>query len=601
MDGGGVAVATEVHFMKRPAVFFDRDNTLIVSDGYLGDPDRVVLVDGASEAVARVREMGFAAVVFSNQSGVARGMFGEDAVYAVNHRLDELLHEDNPAATIDRHEFCPFHPQAPVEKYRQESELRKPKPGMIHQAARTLDLDLSRSWVVGDAPRDIEAGHVAGVRTILLKIPGLPPSVALSERLTVQPDYTAWSLKEAIDFIQRNRNKPSGRAAEVEQSAEVETAEAESEAESDGETEEPVAVGAVAESAAVEEEHGSEHSASRARRGDHDGTSDTDADGERMAEVAAEAARDAASEDSARRDEDAAVEAAAETAAAMVAVAEAEAELGAGRESDGAATAASAEQGGASEAAAEDDDGESGPRSSAPQAESPPRGRLTLTWGERMRVAKAQGLLPTRAEEELPTPRPTAMAVAAAAEAAQQAQAPATRETTGSSTASEPNRPTAPVSALAAIPAEPETAAASAAHPDPTATTTRSAAEIAESQLPVKYVATDRTSSAPQQSREERSASGAGAAEPQAAPRDIARLTDVAEQILQELKRANEHVGDFSVGKVLAGVLQILVLAGFVLAYMRWDVPNNEAVKILLVTVALQAFTISLTIMGKQR
>jgi D-glycero-D-manno-heptose 1,7-bisphosphate phosphatase len=65
--------------MKRPAVFFDRDNTLIVSDGYIGDPDRVVLVDGAAEAVARVREMGFAAVVFSNQSGVARGMFGEDA------------------------------------------------------------------------------------------------------------------------------------------------------------------------------------------------------------------------------------------------------------------------------------------------------------------------------------------------------------------------------------------------------------------------------------------------------------------------------------------------------------------------------------------
>src|SRR4051794_9501991 len=75
--------------MKRPAVFFDRDNTLIVSDGYLGDPDRVVLIDGAAEAVARVRGLGFAAVVFSNQSGVARGLFGEDAVYAVNHRLDE--------------------------------------------------------------------------------------------------------------------------------------------------------------------------------------------------------------------------------------------------------------------------------------------------------------------------------------------------------------------------------------------------------------------------------------------------------------------------------------------------------------------------------
>ena len=75
--------------MGRPAVFFDRDNTLIVSDGYLSDPADVALVEGAADAVARVRAMGFAAVVFSNQSGVARGMFTEDAVYAVNGRLGQ--------------------------------------------------------------------------------------------------------------------------------------------------------------------------------------------------------------------------------------------------------------------------------------------------------------------------------------------------------------------------------------------------------------------------------------------------------------------------------------------------------------------------------
>src|SRR5262245_54226960 len=77
--------------MKRPAVFFDRDNTLIVSDGYLGDPSQVRLVKGAADAVARARAMGFVTVVFSNQSGVARGMFGEEDVRAVNARLDELL------------------------------------------------------------------------------------------------------------------------------------------------------------------------------------------------------------------------------------------------------------------------------------------------------------------------------------------------------------------------------------------------------------------------------------------------------------------------------------------------------------------------------
>ena len=191
--------------MNRPAVFFDRDNTLIVSGGYLGDPEQVELVEGAADAVAKVRAMGFAAVVFSNQSGVARGMFGEEAVYAVNHRLDELLNEDNPAATIDRHEFCPYHPEAVVERYRKDSDLRKPKPGMILQAARTLSLDLSRSWVIGDAPRDLEAGRAAGCKTIWLRVPGLPESEAANQPVTVTPDFVATSLGEAVGFIERHR------------------------------------------------------------------------------------------------------------------------------------------------------------------------------------------------------------------------------------------------------------------------------------------------------------------------------------------------------------------------------------------------------------
>src|SRR5687768_2181527 len=98
--------------MKRAAVFFDRDNTLIACDEYLGDPAKVVLVPGAADAIARARQLGFVSVTVSNQSGVARGYFGEDAVHAVNARLDELLKETNPKAIIDRHEFCPFHPEA---------------------------------------------------------------------------------------------------------------------------------------------------------------------------------------------------------------------------------------------------------------------------------------------------------------------------------------------------------------------------------------------------------------------------------------------------------------------------------------------------------
>src|SRR5439155_23237372 len=113
---------------------------------------------------ARVRRMGFATVVFSNQSGVARGMFDEQAVCAVNRRIEELLVQANPDAIIDRQEYCPFHPEGSVEFYRQESDLRKPKPGMILRAANQMALDLSRSWVIGDAPRDIEAGKAAVCR-----------------------------------------------------------------------------------------------------------------------------------------------------------------------------------------------------------------------------------------------------------------------------------------------------------------------------------------------------------------------------------------------------------------------------------------------------
>ncbi len=203
--------------MKRPAIFFDRDNTLIASDGYLGNPAEVRLLDGAADAVARARTLGFATVIFSNQSGVARGMFDEAAVHAVNDRLDELLHDQNASAVIDRHEFCPFHPEGTVEGYQQESELRKPKPGMIYRAAEKLALDVERSWVIGDAPRDIEAGHAAGCRTILFRDPRLPPSPAAREQVVVQPDYVVGTLKEAMSIIERDSAQ---EVAPIEEAAE---------------------------------------------------------------------------------------------------------------------------------------------------------------------------------------------------------------------------------------------------------------------------------------------------------------------------------------------------------------------------------------------
>jgi len=191
--------------MTRPAIFFDRDNTLIIGNDYLGDPAKVVLVSGAAEAIARARSMGFATVVVSNQSGVARGMFGEDDVRAVNARMDEMLCAENGEAIIDRHEFCPFHPQAPVEKYRLDSDRRKPRPGMLLAAAKEMDLDLAASWMIGDAARDVEAGKRAGCRAILFSDQSLPASPAAQAPPRVPPDFVASNLGQAMDYIAASR------------------------------------------------------------------------------------------------------------------------------------------------------------------------------------------------------------------------------------------------------------------------------------------------------------------------------------------------------------------------------------------------------------
>ena len=192
---------------RRPAVFFDRDNTLIVADDYLGDPEKVVLVDGAAACVAGARNLGFAVVVVSNQSGVARGYYTEADVRAVDARLDGLLWAADRGAKIDHHDFCPHHPTHGVAPYRADCDCRKPKDGMLRRSAETLGIDLSQSWCVGDAPRDVQAGRSAGCRTILLSVPGLAPSPAASGESGVEPDFKAASLDEVLDILTRETNK----------------------------------------------------------------------------------------------------------------------------------------------------------------------------------------------------------------------------------------------------------------------------------------------------------------------------------------------------------------------------------------------------------
>ena len=153
----------------QPAVFLDRDNTLILNDGDLGRPDDVRLVDGVADGLRTLRDEGFNLVVVTNQAGVARGKFTEEDVDAVHQRIATMIDEHaHRVGLIDRFYYCPYHPEGSVPEYRRDHAWRKPHPGMILQAARDMDLELNRSWMVGDQERDIAAGRAAGCRTILV-------------------------------------------------------------------------------------------------------------------------------------------------------------------------------------------------------------------------------------------------------------------------------------------------------------------------------------------------------------------------------------------------------------------------------------------------
>jgi D-glycero-D-manno-heptose 1,7-bisphosphate phosphatase len=157
---------------SRPAVFLDKDGTLVEDVPYNVDPAKVRLRPGAGPALRRLADEGFALVVVTNQSGVARGLFPAEALHDVKVRLREVLAPFG-AELIGFH-ACPHHPQGSVPPFDRECECRKPKPGLLLRAAEAQGLDLHRSWMVGDILDDIEAGRRAGCRTVLIDDPNSP-------------------------------------------------------------------------------------------------------------------------------------------------------------------------------------------------------------------------------------------------------------------------------------------------------------------------------------------------------------------------------------------------------------------------------------------
>ena len=190
-----------------PAVFLDRDGTLIEEVGYLDRLDRIAFYPWSIDAVKLLNRAGFRVVVVTNQSGVARGMFDERFVAEAHDFIDARLREGG--AAIDRFYYCPHHPDAPIEAYRRQCECRKPRQGMPRRAQEELELDLERSFVVGDRWFDVELAQGFGGRGVLVRT-GYGEAEVAKPKPGVEAALVAPELMTAVSWILRQAERSIG-------------------------------------------------------------------------------------------------------------------------------------------------------------------------------------------------------------------------------------------------------------------------------------------------------------------------------------------------------------------------------------------------------
>jgi D,D-heptose 1,7-bisphosphate phosphatase len=189
---------------RQAAIFFDRDGTLIEDVNHLTEKEQVRIIATAFEAVRRANQAGLQAVVITNQSVVARGYLSEAAL--------ELIHEDlrlrfeKGGARLDAFYYCPHHPDQGTGALTVDCNCRKPRPGMLLQASEEMGLDLRGSVMIGDTLSDVEAGHRAGTRSVLVKTGhGARIAAELSDsRDTLNPlaypDWIASDILQAVNW-----------------------------------------------------------------------------------------------------------------------------------------------------------------------------------------------------------------------------------------------------------------------------------------------------------------------------------------------------------------------------------------------------------------
>ncbi len=183
------------------AVFLDRDGTIIEDPYKNGSFDKVEFLPGTIEAIRKLNEK-FLVIVVTNQPAVAKELQTEDQIQKSNKKMVDLLKSEG--ARIDAVYYCPHHPETlyTQNKYRTECNCRKPKTGMLEEAAKAFGLDLNQCWMIGDTTRDIETGKRAGCKTILVRT----GEAGQDGKFVVSPNYTANDLLEASDILLKNTN-----------------------------------------------------------------------------------------------------------------------------------------------------------------------------------------------------------------------------------------------------------------------------------------------------------------------------------------------------------------------------------------------------------
>ncbi len=186
------------------AVFLDRDGTINEEVGYLDDLAKLRLIPSSFAAIRMINESGMKAVVITNQSGVARGLFTEETVREAHRMIQNRLVRHG--ARIDRFYYCPHHPTDGKGEYLLVCRCRKPATGLVCQAARELNIDLGKSYLVGDTIRDMETARNAGIRGILVRtgMEGQERAAAQLQRLAV-PAYIAEDILDAVRWIMKDR------------------------------------------------------------------------------------------------------------------------------------------------------------------------------------------------------------------------------------------------------------------------------------------------------------------------------------------------------------------------------------------------------------